>query len=334
MAEKQTRRRFTAEFKAEAVKRLLEGGKGLGEVATELGLSPGQLSGWRNEHLAAGSAEALAAAQGRAGRAAAAQAREQAARGGGRDPQEGRGFFRPGDRVSRFAFVAAERANHAVATLCRVVGASVSGFYAWLRAVPAVRARADAEAELRGHIGRIFAARRRAYGSRRVHAELRREGRRHSRRARRAADARDGPARTAGPPAAAADHRQPPRPAGGAEPARPELRRRPAGHGLAGRHQLPADGRGLAVPGRDRGPGHARDRRLEHGRPPPGRAVRGRAGDGPAAPPAGARPDPPQDSGVQGGLKRPSQHPSAPTAAPHQGPRLAFASRASCAAGR
>jgi transposase-like protein len=60
MSEKRKRRRFTAEFKAEAVQRLLEGGKGLGEVATELGLSPGQLSGWRNEHLAAGSAEALA----------------------------------------------------------------------------------------------------------------------------------------------------------------------------------------------------------------------------------------------------------------------------------
>ena len=61
MAERRTRRRFTAEFKAEAVRRLLDGGKGLGEVATELGLSPGQLSGWCNEHLAAGSAEALAA---------------------------------------------------------------------------------------------------------------------------------------------------------------------------------------------------------------------------------------------------------------------------------
>jgi len=61
MAEKRTRRRFTAEFKAQAVKRLLEDGKGLSEVATELGLSPGQLSAWRNEHLAAGSAEALAA---------------------------------------------------------------------------------------------------------------------------------------------------------------------------------------------------------------------------------------------------------------------------------
>ena len=84
--------------------------------------------------------------------------------------------------MSRFAFVAAERANHAVATLCRVVGASVSGFYAWLRAIPATRARAEAEAALRRHIGRVFAAGRRVYGSPRIHAELRREGRRHSRR--------------------------------------------------------------------------------------------------------------------------------------------------------
>jgi transposase-like protein len=61
MAERRNRRRFTAEFKAQAVTRLLEGGKGLSEAATALGLSPGQLSTWRNPHLAAGSAEALAA---------------------------------------------------------------------------------------------------------------------------------------------------------------------------------------------------------------------------------------------------------------------------------
>ncbi len=61
MAEKRTRRRFTAEYKAQAVKRLLEGGRGLSEVATELGVSSGQLSSWRTEHLAAGSAEMLAA---------------------------------------------------------------------------------------------------------------------------------------------------------------------------------------------------------------------------------------------------------------------------------
>jgi len=84
--------------------------------------------------------------------------------------------------VTKFAFVSAERGNHAVATLCRVVGASVSGFYAWRRAIPAVQNRAKAKAELRDHIGRIFASRRHVYGSPRIHAELRREGRRHSRR--------------------------------------------------------------------------------------------------------------------------------------------------------
>ena len=84
--------------------------------------------------------------------------------------------------MSRFAFVAAERGNHAVAMLCRIVGASVSGFYAWLRAIPATQARAEAEAELCGHIGHVFAAGRRVYGAPRVHAELRRRGRRHSRR--------------------------------------------------------------------------------------------------------------------------------------------------------
>ena len=44
MAETRTRRRFTAEFKAQAVKRVLEGAKGLTEVAAELGVGTGQLN--------------------------------------------------------------------------------------------------------------------------------------------------------------------------------------------------------------------------------------------------------------------------------------------------
>ena len=56
--------------------------------------------------------------------------------------------------MTKYAFVSAERANHAAATLCRVVGVSVSGFHAWLRAIPIVQVRAEAEAELRGHSGR------------------------------------------------------------------------------------------------------------------------------------------------------------------------------------
>ena len=47
MVEKRTRRSFTREFKAQAVKRPLDGGKGVAEAATELGLNTGQLSTWR-----------------------------------------------------------------------------------------------------------------------------------------------------------------------------------------------------------------------------------------------------------------------------------------------
>src|SRR5215213_2484719 len=108
--------------------------------------------------------------QGGAGGDTAPEARGEAAGGGGGDPPQGGGFFRQGDRVTKFAFVSAERANHAVATLCRVIGASVSGFYAWLHAIPTVQSRAEEEGALRGHIGQIFAARRRVYGAPRIHA--------------------------------------------------------------------------------------------------------------------------------------------------------------------
>src|SRR3954452_4311903 len=55
-----TRRRFTSEFKSEAVRLLAENGKPLQQVAAELGVHANQLRMWRNEHLAAGSADALA----------------------------------------------------------------------------------------------------------------------------------------------------------------------------------------------------------------------------------------------------------------------------------
>jgi transposase len=60
MEKQRTRRRFTAEYKAEAVKRLEESGKSLQQVAGELGVHANQLRTWRNDILAAGSAEASA----------------------------------------------------------------------------------------------------------------------------------------------------------------------------------------------------------------------------------------------------------------------------------
>ena len=72
-----------------------------------------------------------------------------------------------------FGFIAAKKAEHAVATMCRVLGVSRSGFHAWERRAPSRRACQDAS--LAGLIGRIHGASRQTYGSPRVHAELRLE---------------------------------------------------------------------------------------------------------------------------------------------------------------
>ena len=56
---KQTRRRFTAEYKEQAVARLSEPGATYTGVAAELGVTPTQLKTWRLELEAAGSASAI-----------------------------------------------------------------------------------------------------------------------------------------------------------------------------------------------------------------------------------------------------------------------------------
>jgi putative transposase len=75
--------------------------------------------------------------------------------------------------VTVFGFIAAKKAEHAVATMCRVLGVSRSGFHAWERREPSRRACQDAS--LTGLIDRIHAESRKTYGSPRVHAELRLE---------------------------------------------------------------------------------------------------------------------------------------------------------------
>jgi putative transposase len=73
--------------------------------------------------------------------------------------------------VSAFKLIAAEKANHPVDLLCRVLGVSRSGFYAWSTRAPSDRALQDAW--LIEQIREIHAANRGVYGSPRVQAELR-----------------------------------------------------------------------------------------------------------------------------------------------------------------
>jgi putative transposase len=67
-----------------------------------------------------------------------------------------------------------EKVNHPVRRMCRVLGVSPSGYWAWRRREPS--ARANANAQLTQHIGQIHQASRGTYGALRVQAELKARG--------------------------------------------------------------------------------------------------------------------------------------------------------------
>jgi putative transposase len=70
-----------------------------------------------------------------------------------------------------FRFIAAERAEHSIKSMCRVLEVSRSGFHAWAKRAPSARQREDER--LTERIREIHRANRRVYGSPRIHAELR-----------------------------------------------------------------------------------------------------------------------------------------------------------------
>lgn len=82
--------------------------------------------------------------------------------------------------MSRFRFVDAEKARFPVSLLCRMVGASKSGYYAWKTRLPSKRTREDAA--LTERIVEVHRRSSETYGYPRVHAELRALGVRCSRR--------------------------------------------------------------------------------------------------------------------------------------------------------
>jgi putative transposase len=76
--------------------------------------------------------------------------------------------------VTVFRFVEREKAGHRVRTMCRLLGVSASGYWAWRARGPSARATADAE--LAAQIRDAHRASRGTYGAPRVHAELRAGG--------------------------------------------------------------------------------------------------------------------------------------------------------------
>ena len=62
------------------------------------------------------------------------------------------------------------QAKYPIATMCRLLGVSSSGYYAWMKRQPSPRAQADAA--LLANIREVHAASRGTYGAPRIHVEL------------------------------------------------------------------------------------------------------------------------------------------------------------------
>lgn len=80
----------------------------------------------------------------------------------------------------KFMLVEAEKANYPVGVLCQVLGVSRSGFYAWLKRPPSIRARVDAQ--LAAQVVAAHEKSGKRYGSPRVHRKLRKAGLRVSKK--------------------------------------------------------------------------------------------------------------------------------------------------------
>ena len=82
--------------------------------------------------------------------------------------------------MSRYRFIEAEKAQHSVALLCRVLQVASSGYYAWRHRRPSRRTQANAM--LMNQIRAVHARSRSTYGAPRIHAELQAGNQRLSRK--------------------------------------------------------------------------------------------------------------------------------------------------------
>ena len=150
----------------------------------------------------------------------------------------------------RFKLIDAAKKEFPVQRLCKVLGVSPSGYFAW-KSRPACRRQRE-DLVLLAHVRSAFALSNGTYGSPRMTHELRGQGLEAGRRRVARLMRENGLQSPAAAPLPAHD-RQPSRLPGRAQPARPGLRGRGARREVGRGYLLRLDPGGLAVPGRCHG---------------------------------------------------------------------------------
>ncbi|MDH2328338.1 IS3 family transposase [Cereibacter sp. SYSU M97828] len=170
-----TRRKFSREFKVEAVRLVADRGVSVAQAARDLDVAESVLRRWMRELTATPVTAFPGNGQMRADLAEIAALKKEVARlRAERDIlKKGRSFFRArGDM--RFAFIARHRHIWPVSWLCDVLDVSRSGFHAWLNRPTSAREIHDAK--LVTAIESSFKASDRTYGARRVWRDVLEEG--------------------------------------------------------------------------------------------------------------------------------------------------------------
>ena len=166
-----TRRSYTREFKAEAVRLVNDQGLSCAEAARDLGLHPSVLYRWVKEY--GGDSHQAFPGHGQQG---ATQAEITSLRREVRKLKAERDILKKSrcllrERISlRYAFIAKHRGIWPLRWMCEVLDASPSGFYSWLMRPPSQRSRYD-EVLVR-QIRRSFAESGESYGVRRVWPDM------------------------------------------------------------------------------------------------------------------------------------------------------------------